>query len=78
VTQGASTASVDGREQDRLAILRELEAGMIEVAEAERRLSQLDAAPPRPAWPGEPSRMTALAPTQAQVSIEGFAWVRRV
>jgi hypothetical protein len=78
VTQQASPAPVDGREQDRLAILRELEAGTIEVAEAGRRLSELDAPPPRPASPGEPSRMMALAPTQAQVSIEGFAWVRRV
>jgi Toastrack DUF4097 len=78
LTREVSASSGDGREEDRLVILRELEAGTIEVAEAGRRLAALDGPPPRPASPGEPSRMMALAPTLAQVSIEGFAWVRRV
>jgi hypothetical protein len=78
VTQEASASPVDDREQDRLAILRELEAGAIEVAEAGRRLSELDAPASPPGSPGEASLMMAMAPTRAQVSIEGFAWVRRV
>ena len=68
----------DASDEDRLAILRELEAGSIEVPEAARRLAELDAPPPRPAGTGEVSHMTAMAPTPAPVSIEGFAWVRRV
>ena len=52
VTPVASASPVDDREEDRLAILRELEAGTIGVAEAGRRLSELDA-PPRSASPGE-------------------------
>jgi Toastrack DUF4097 len=78
VTHEASGSPVEDREQDRLAILRELEAGTIEVAEAGRRLSALDAPPSPSGSPGASSLMTAMAPTRAQVSLEGFAWVRRV